>query len=109
MKIIYNLPAKSKSPNWALYAMAFFPYNVQEEYNDDDADHMMGEIESYLNKMTYRRRSAIVKLGDTHWIKRKGNTITVMTVARVPYLEIKLIGNNLKIIDYGKEKECKND
>lgn len=91
-KIIYKI--RNPKPNRALSAMACFPYNREYVFSDDDEYHVLGVIESYLNGHTYIRRSAYVKLNETHAIKRDGNTIYVIPWSGIPILTIKIVDAN---------------
>ncbi len=91
-KITYKI--RTPKPNWALSAMACFPYNKDYFFDDDREDHVLNVIEAYLHGLTYRRWSAIVDLHSTHSIKRDGNTITVSPPSGIPFLTIKVTNVN---------------
>lgn len=83
-----------KQPDWALMLMATFPYDRKKRYPSIERPEIMGVVLNYLEEFTYRKRNTMQRLGDTHIIRCKKNSITIATVNYNPVLTIHLIADN---------------
>jgi len=80
-----------KMPLWALSVLATFPYDRNKSYPYGELYYYMDVVFHYLDDFRYMRRNSMQRLGNTHSLICKEQSITIETPNGNPVMTIRLV------------------